>query len=93
MGSTLIEQAFVKDGQLALNNFETYPLLTMREAPNVRSVLVDTGGGTPFGMGEPPIGPVGAAVGNAFAAATGRRIRTLPMTPERVLEALAGSGS
>ena len=93
VGSTLIEQAYVKDGRLALNNFETYPLLTMREAPDVRSVLVDTGGETPFGMGEPPIGPVGAAVGNAFAAATGRRIRTLPMTPERVLEALAAGGS
>ena len=82
----------MKDGRLALNNFESYPLLTMREAPDVRSVLVDTGGETPYGMGEPPIGPVGAAIGNAFAAATGRRVRTLPMTPERVLEALAGGG-
>ena len=93
VGSTLIEQAHVKDGRLALNNFESYPLLTMRDAPDVRSVLVDTGGETPYGMGEPPIGPVGAAVGNAFAAASGRRIRTLPMTPERVLDALAGGGA
>ena len=93
VGSTLIEQAYVKDGRLELNNFESYPLLTMREAPNVRSVLVDTGIKTPYGMGEPPIGPVGAAVANAFTAATGRRIRTLPMTPERVLGALAGKES
>jgi len=91
VGSTLIEQAYVKDGRLALNNFESYPLLTMGDAPNVRSVLVDTGIKTPYGMGEPPIGPVGAAVANAFTAATGRRIRTLPMTPARVLDALAGS--
>ena len=89
VGSTLIEQAYVKDGRLDLNNFETYPLLTMREAPDVRSVLVNTGGETPYGMGEPPIAPVGAAIANAFAAATGRRIRTLPMTPARVLDALA----
>ena len=89
VGSTLIEQAYVKDGRLDLNNFESYPLLTMREAPNVRSVLVDTGGETPYGMGEPPIAPVGAAIANAFAAAAGRRIRTLPMTPARVLDALA----
>ena len=89
-GSTLIEQAYVKDGRLELNNFESYPLLlTMREAPDVRSVLVDTGIDTPYGMGEPPIGPVGAAIGNAFTAATGRRVRTLPMTPARVLDALA----
>ena len=92
-GSTLIEQAYVRDGRLELNNFESYPLLTMREAPDVRSVLVDTGIDTPYGMGEPPIGPVGAAIGNAFTAATGRRIRTLPMTPARVLDALAGGGS
>ena len=89
VGSTLIEQAYVKDGRIDLNNFDTYPLLTMRDAPNVRSVLVDTGGEIPYGMGEPPIAPVGAAVANAFAAATGRRIRTLPMTPDRVLDALA----
>ena len=69
VGSTLIEQAYVKDGRLDLNNFETYPLLTMREAPDVRSVLVNTGGETPYGMGEPPIAPVGAAIANAFAAA------------------------
>ena len=93
VGSTLIEQAYVKDGRLELNNFESYPLLTMRDAPDVRSVLVDTGIETPYGMGEPPIGPVGAAIGNAFTAATGRRVRTLPMTPARVLEALAGGGS
>ena len=92
-GSTLIEQAYVKDGRLELSNFESYPLLTMRGAPDVRSVLVDTGIETPFGMGEPPIGPVGAAIGNAFTAATGRRVRTLPMTPARVLDTLAGGGS
>ena len=93
VGSTLIEQAYVKDGRLDLNNFETYPLLTMGEAPDVRSVLVNTGGETPYGMGEPPIAPVGAAIANAFAAATGRRIRTLPMTPARVLNTLAGRAS
>ena len=93
VGSTLIEQAYVNDGRLELNNFESYPLLTMREAPDVRSVLVDTGIKTPYGMGEPPIGPVGAAIGNAFTAATGRRIRTLPMTPARVVDTLAGGGS
>ncbi|MXY94589.1 MAG: xanthine dehydrogenase family protein molybdopterin-binding subunit [Caldilineaceae bacterium SB0664_bin_27] len=93
VGSTLIEQAYVKDGRLELSNFESYPLLTMRRAPDVRSVLVDTGIDTPYGMGEPPIGPVGAAIGNAFTAATGRRVRTLPMTPARVLDTLAGGGS
>jgi CO/xanthine dehydrogenase Mo-binding subunit len=41
------------------------------------------------GLGEPPIIPTAAAIANAFAHATGRRCRALPMTPARVLEALA----
>ena len=89
VGSTLLEQAYVKDGRVDLNNFDTYPLLTMRDAPHVRSVFVNANSTKPYGMGEPPIAPVGAAIANAFATATGRRIRTVPLTPERVLEALA----
>ena len=41
----------------------------------------------PCGVGEPPIGPVAAAIGNATFNATGMRLRRLPMTPERVLGA------
>ncbi|MFZ4658689.1 MAG: hypothetical protein ACOYNY_16875 [Caldilineaceae bacterium] len=39
-------------------------------------------------MGEPPIGPVAAAIGNAFFALTGTRLRQIPFTPERVGAAL-----
>ena len=41
------------------------------------------------GLGEPPIVPTAAAIANAFAHATGRRAGALPLTPARVLEALA----
>jgi xanthine dehydrogenase YagR molybdenum-binding subunit len=41
------------------------------------------------GLGEPPIVPTAAAIANAFAHATGRRAAGLPLTPDRVLEALA----
>ena len=41
------------------------------------------------GLGEPPIVPTAAAIANAFAHATGRRCRALPLTRDRVLEALA----
>ncbi len=41
------------------------------------------------GLGEPPIVPTAAAIANAFAHATGRRASALPLTPARVLEALA----
>lgn len=84
VGSTLIEELRVKDGQIDLNNFDTYPLLTMKEAPHVETILLEAGDGKPRGVGEPPIGPVAAAIGNAFFALTGKRIRQLPMTPERI---------
>ncbi|MCE7985103.1 MAG: xanthine dehydrogenase family protein molybdopterin-binding subunit [Caldilinea sp. CFX5] len=89
VGSTFLEELQVKDGQIALNNFDTYPLLTMRDAPHVEVTLLEAGDGKPRGVGEPPIGPVAAAIGNAFFALTGTRLRQIPFTPERVRAALA----
>jgi isoquinoline 1-oxidoreductase beta subunit len=88
VGSTFLEELQVKDGQIALNNFDTYPLLTMRDSPHVEVVLLEAGDGQPRGVGEPPIGPVAAAIGNAFFALTGTRLRQIPFTPARVGAAL-----
>ena len=90
VGSTFLEEMQVKDGQIALTNFDTYPLLTMRDAPHVEVVLLEAGDGKPRGVGEPPIGPVAAAIANAFFALTGTRLRQIPFTPERVQAALVG---
>jgi isoquinoline 1-oxidoreductase beta subunit len=87
VSAALKEEATVKDGRIALNNFETYPLLTMREAPKVAAVLVDSGQTVPYGVGEPPIAPIAAAIGNAMFALTGKRLRQMPFTPARVREA------
>jgi isoquinoline 1-oxidoreductase beta subunit len=84
IGSTLIEAARVKDGRLEAANFDRYPLLTMDRAPDVHVHLVDTGHDRPWGVGEPPIGPVAAAIVNAFFNLTGLRMRELPLTPERI---------
>ena len=62
----------------------------MRDAPHVEVVLLEAGDGKPRGVGEPPIGPVAAAIGNAFFALTGTRLRQIPFTPARVQAALAG---
>jgi len=51
----------------------------MKEAPTVQAILVDTGGKEPSGVGEPPIGPIGAAIANAVFALTGERLRRLPL--------------
>jgi isoquinoline 1-oxidoreductase beta subunit len=89
VGSALIEELTFKDGQVEAGNFDRYPLLTMKEAPDVDVVLLEAPDGRPRGVGEPPIGPVAAAIANAVFAASGARLRQLPMTPERVLAALA----
>lgn len=78
LSSTLHEVLTVKDGMIEAANFDTYPLLTLRETPQIDVDLLESGD-TPYGMGEPIIGPVGAAVANAVFALTGKRLRDLPM--------------
>jgi isoquinoline 1-oxidoreductase beta subunit len=84
-GASILEEIIVKDGSVIAENFDQYPLLKMDEAPEVETILLEAGDGKPRGVGEPPLGPIGAAIGNAFFALTGVRLRQLPMTPERVL--------
>ena len=85
---TLHEQVrFDKDGILS-QSWDSYPILTMREAPTVSTVLIDRPSEHSLGAGESSQGPTVAAIANAFAAATGRRIRELPFHPERVKAAL-----
>lgn len=78
LSSTLLEEVTVKDGKLQASNFDLYPLLRNVDAPQVEVVVLQTGP-TPFGIGEPPIGPIAAAVANAVFAATGQRLRRLPL--------------
>ena len=78
LSSTLVEEALVEAGQLAADNFNDYPLLRMIQAPEIDVVLLESGD-TPYDMGEPPIGPIAAAVANACFALTGQRLRSLPL--------------
>lgn len=78
LSSTLIEEVLVKDGVLQASNFNQYPLLGNASAPDIDVVVINSRN-TPSGMGEPPIGPISAAVANAVFAATGQRLRRLPL--------------
>jgi isoquinoline 1-oxidoreductase beta subunit len=78
LSSVLFERLTVRDGQVEPGNFGDYPLLSMRDAPDV-DVQVIRSGDEPFGVGEPPMGPIGAAVANALFALTGQRVRELPL--------------
>jgi CO/xanthine dehydrogenase Mo-binding subunit len=82
------EVRFDKTGILS-RNWETYPILTFPEVPEVETVLIDRPNERSLGAGEASQGPTVAAIANAFAAATGRRIRDLPYHPKRVRAALA----
>jgi isoquinoline 1-oxidoreductase subunit beta len=68
----------IKDGQVQQGNFHDYPMLRLAAMPRVETVLVASGG---FwgGVGEPPSAIVAPALCNAIFAATGRRIRSLPL--------------
>jgi isoquinoline 1-oxidoreductase beta subunit len=86
--AALQEEITVKDGRVEAGNFDRYPLLRMADAPDVETILLQAPDGKPRGLGEPPIGPIAPAIGNAFFALTGVRLRRLPMTPDRIKAAL-----
>jgi CO/xanthine dehydrogenase Mo-binding subunit len=67
-----------------------YPILTMPEAPKVEVELINRPDERPLGSGEGAQGPAVAAIANGFAAATGKRMRELPLTPDRVKAVLNG---
>jgi len=77
LSSVLFENLRFANGLADHANFDSYPLLTLKEAPEI-NVDVMISGSEPFGMGEVGIGPIAAAVGNALAALTGKRVRSMP---------------
>jgi isoquinoline 1-oxidoreductase beta subunit len=78
LSAALFGECTVKDGRIEQENFHTYPVVHMRHMPKVETVLLPSGG---FwgGVGEPTIAVAAPAVLNAIFAATGKRIRELPL--------------
>jgi len=83
LSATLKEQITVKDGMIQQQNFNSYDLLRMPDAPQLETYLVE-GGRPPGGIGEPPLALIGPSVGNAIFAATGKRLRKLPLRLDEV---------
>ena len=69
----------IKDGAVEQSNFHDYPLLRMNEIPIVEVHVVQSAD-KPTGIGEPGTPPIAPAVANAIFAATGSRLRSLPLT-------------
>ena len=82
---TLFEELRHRDGRVINTGWDTYPIATFRDAPEAIEVDVIGDATKPStGVGEPGAVAISAAIGNAVFAATGVRVRQLPMTPERV---------
>ena len=69
----------IKNGAPVEGNFNTYRLLKMSETPKIETYLRQSGGKSWGGIGEPSVAPVAPAVCNAIFAATGKRVRSLPL--------------
>jgi len=80
----LYEQMTLRNGELTSDNFDSYPVLRQPFAPDVEISLIQNSSLPPTGVGEAAIAPAPAAVANAVSAATGRRVRRLPIARERV---------
>jgi CO/xanthine dehydrogenase Mo-binding subunit len=91
-GQALMEEVALDAGTNLTTLFATYLIPTALDVPDVSTVVVESGEGLgPFGargIGEPPTGPPPAAVASAIQEAVGVRLLELPMTPERIFEAL-----
>jgi isoquinoline 1-oxidoreductase beta subunit len=77
----------LKGGRVEQDNFDTYPILRMNEMPKVEVHIVASRE-PPGGVGEPGVPPIAPAVANALFALTGIRLRSLPLTPDKVLQAM-----
>jgi CO/xanthine dehydrogenase Mo-binding subunit len=73
-------------------DWQTYPILTFSEVPEVVIELIDRPDEPSVGAGEPATVTTAPAIANAIYAATGARLRQIPFTPERVLAALRPAG-
>ncbi len=76
----------LKNGRVEQGNFDNYPLVRMNTMPEIETHIVASSA-PPGGVGEPGVPPIAPAVANALFAASGIRVRSLPLTPEKVLAA------
>jgi nicotinate dehydrogenase subunit B len=87
---TLKEELLHRDGRVMNTGWDTYPIATFRDAPESIEVFVEgDAAAPPTGVGEPGAVPTAAAIANAVYAASGARMRSVPLTRERVRKAMA----
>ena len=76
--AALYGEITLKDGAVQQSNFHDYPALRINESPEIEVVIIESDD-APTGVGEPGLPPIAAAVANGIFAATGKRLRSLPL--------------
>lgn len=93
-GYALSEELRYEQGQLTSPSFSEYLIPTAMDVPEYQAIILESRSGVgPFGakgIGEPALTPVAPAIANAVADAIGVRVFDLPITPEKVVDALQG---
>ena len=89
LGYALSEEVRFKGGEILESNFDTYTIPHFSWLPEIETVILDAKDSPAQGGGEPPIICMGGLIANAVFDATGARLLQLPMTPERIKEALS----
>jgi isoquinoline 1-oxidoreductase len=88
MGYALKEQIHFKSGEIFDLNFDSYEIPRFSWLPRIETVILDDKNSDPQGGGEPAIITMGGALANAIYDAIGVRLFQLPMTPDRIKEAV-----
>lgn len=81
---TLFEQVTYDDSHVTSRNWDTYPILRFQHMPEVEVIVLDRPELPPLGAGEAAQGPTSAAIANAVYSATGKRLRDLPITADKI---------
>ena len=79
LSSAIGEAITIDKGAVLQSNFGDYPILKMADAPSMHDIHFLNSGANMGGIGEPGVPPAAPALANALFAATGRRIRSLPI--------------
>lgn len=81
----LFGEVTARDGRVQQSNFHNYPVARMPESPVETHVHMVNSGAIPTGVGEPGVPPMAPAIANAIFAATGKRIRELPVRKHKLV--------
>lgn len=78
ISAALYEEITIADGKISASNYHEYPLATLNDVPEIQVVILENAP-EPFGIGEPPLGPVAPAIAGALLDLTGKALRSLPL--------------